>query len=123
MLLIKVIVLIILLHSILSSSPLNAQAASERIMSSHEMYEIRSMPSMQTLQIPDIELGITDVLHKHLTRHVAATRPVSQRRLNFEHARPRWLREMVAEATGVFFYGIVCFIAHISTKNCILTIR
>jgi hypothetical protein len=64
------------------------------------------MPSMQTLQTHDIELGTADVLHKHLTRHVAAARPVSQRRLNFEHARPRWLREMVAEATGVFFYGI-----------------
>jgi len=76
-------------------------------MSSHEMYEIRSMPSMQTLPTHDIELGTAEVLQKHLTRHVAAARPVSQRRLNFEHARPRWLREMVAEATGVFFYGTI----------------
>jgi glycerol uptake facilitator-like aquaporin len=29
---------------------------------------------------------------------------VTQRRLNLEHARPRWLRECLAEATGVFFY-------------------
>ena len=75
------------------------------------------MPSMQTLQIPDIELGISDVLHKHLTRHVAAARPVSQRRLNFEHARPRWLREMIAEATGVFFYGIFALGLSFSTAT------
>jgi glycerol uptake facilitator-like aquaporin len=29
---------------------------------------------------------------------------VSQRKLDFEHRRPRWLRECLAEATGVFFY-------------------
>ena len=29
---------------------------------------------------------------------------MSQRKLDFEQARPRWLREMMAEATGVFFY-------------------
>lgn len=29
---------------------------------------------------------------------------MSQRKLDFEHSRPRWLREMAGEATGVFFY-------------------
>ena len=33
-----------------------------------------------------------------------APRPISQRRLDFEHKRPRILRECLAEATGVFFY-------------------
>ncbi|KAH0842753.1 hypothetical protein AYO21_04257 [Fonsecaea monophora] len=52
----------------------------------------------------DIELGVSDVLQRHITRHVVAPKAVSQRRLNFEHKRPRILREMMAEATGVFFY-------------------
>ncbi|ETI20932.1 hypothetical protein G647_07275 [Cladophialophora carrionii CBS 160.54] len=52
----------------------------------------------------DIELGISDVLQRHVTRHVVAPKPVSQRKLDFEHERPRILREMMAEATGVFFY-------------------
>jgi hypothetical protein len=61
---------------------------------------------MQRLHTHDIEIGTSEVLQRHITRHVAATKPVSQRRLDFEHRRPRWLREMAAEATGVFFYGI-----------------
>jgi hypothetical protein len=63
------------------------------------------MHPMHRLQTHDIELGVSDVLQRHVTRHVAAAKPVSQRRLNFEARRPRWLREMAAEATGVFFYG------------------
>jgi hypothetical protein len=51
-----------------------------------------------------IEIGVSEVLHKHVTRHVAVGATVSQRRLDFEHSRPRILREMAAEATGVFFY-------------------
>jgi hypothetical protein len=69
------------------------------------MHEMDSMPPMQRLHTHDIELGTSEVLQRHITRHVAAARPVSQRRLDFEHRRPRWLREMAAEATGVFFYG------------------
>lgn len=60
------------------------------------------MPAMQPLQS---DMDMTDALRKHITRHVLTPKPVTQRRLNFENARPRWLREMVAEATGVFFYG------------------
>jgi hypothetical protein len=52
----------------------------------------------------DIEIGISDALQRHITRHVVAPKPVSQRKLNFEHKRPRVLRECMAEATGVFFY-------------------
>ncbi len=52
----------------------------------------------------DIELGVTDALQRHITRHVVPPKAVSQRRLDFEHRRPRVLREMMAEATGVFFY-------------------
>lgn len=61
---------------------------------------------MKTLQLGtnDLELGATEAVQKHFSRHVVATKPVSQRKLNFEHARPRWLRECMAEATGTFFY-------------------
>jgi glycerol uptake facilitator-like aquaporin len=51
-----------------------------------------------------MELGVTDAVQRHVTRHVIPPKPVSERKLIFEHARPRWLREMAAEATGVFFY-------------------
>lgn len=52
----------------------------------------------------DIEVGYAEALQRHITRHVVPPPPVSQRRLNFEHSRPRILRECMAEATGVFFY-------------------
>lgn len=51
-----------------------------------------------------MELGVTEVVQRHVARHVVAPKPVSQRKLDFEHARPRWFRECLAEATGVFFY-------------------
>lgn len=51
-----------------------------------------------------VEMGATEAVQQHLSRHVVAGKPVSQRKLDFEHARPRWLRECMAEATGVFFY-------------------
>lgn len=41
---------------------------------------------------------------RHITRNVHQPKPVSQRKLDFEHRRPRILRECMAEATGVFFY-------------------
>lgn len=52
----------------------------------------------------DIELGISEALERHVTRHVVHAKPVTQRKLDFEHRRPRILRECMAEATGVFFY-------------------
>lgn len=52
----------------------------------------------------DIEIGVTDALQQHVQRHVVRPKPVSQRKIDFEHSRPRILREMMAEATGVFFY-------------------
>ena len=52
----------------------------------------------------DLEIGVTEAVQQHISRNVIAPKPVSQRKLDFEHSRPRWLREMMAEATGVFFY-------------------
>lgn len=49
-------------------------------------------------------MGATEAVQQHLSRNVVAGKPVSQRKLDFEHARPRFLRECMAEATGVFFY-------------------
>ncbi|KAK5138029.1 hypothetical protein LTR08_005826 [Meristemomyces frigidus] len=60
--------------------------------------------NMQRLHTNDLELGVTEAVQQHISRNVVAAKPVSQRKLNFEHSRPRWLREMMAEATGVFFY-------------------
>ena len=60
---------------------------------------------MHRLHTNEMELGATEAAQKHFSRHLVATKPVSQRKLDFEHSRPRWLREMAAEATGVFFYG------------------
>jgi len=56
------------------------------------------------LETNDMEIGVTDAVRRHVNRHVVAPKPVSQRKLDFEHARPRWIREMAAEALGVFFY-------------------
>ncbi|KAG9581334.1 aquaporin-like protein, partial [Aureobasidium melanogenum] len=60
--------------------------------------------NMQRLHTNDLELGATEAIQRHYERHVVSTKPVSQRKLDYERARPRWLREMMAEATGVFFY-------------------
>jgi len=59
---------------------------------------------MARMHTNDIEIGVSDALQRHITRHVVPPKPVTQRKLNFEHRRPRLLREMMAEATGVFFY-------------------
>ncbi|ORY10208.1 aquaporin-like protein [Clohesyomyces aquaticus] len=59
---------------------------------------------VERLHTNDLEIGATEAIQRHITRHVVEARPISQRKLDFEHKRPRWLREMMAEATGVFFY-------------------
>jgi len=59
---------------------------------------------LERLQTYDLELGVTDALQKHTSRHVVPSKAVSQRKLDYEHWRPRFLRECIAEATGVFFY-------------------
>lgn len=56
------------------------------------------------LHTTDLELGVTEAVQRHISRRVVQPKPVSQRKLDFEHARPRWLRECMAEATGVFFF-------------------
>lgn len=58
----------------------------------------------QRLHTNELEIGFTEAVQKHASRHVIQREPITQRRLDFEHARPRWLREMIAEATGVFLY-------------------
>ena len=52
----------------------------------------------------ELELGATEAIQQHYARHVVSPKPVTQRKLDFERRRPRWLRECMAEATGVFFY-------------------
>ncbi len=56
------------------------------------------------LHTNDMEIGVTEAVQKHVQRHVVAPKPITQRKGDFEHARPRWIREMAAEALGVFFY-------------------
>ena len=56
------------------------------------------------LHTHELEVGITEAVQRHVSRHVIPRKPVSQRKLDFEHARPRCMREMAAEALGVFFY-------------------
>lgn len=65
---------------------------------------------IERLQTGDLELGATEAVQRHVTRTVVQPAPVTQRKLDFEHARPRWLRECMAEATGVFFYGMSALI-------------
>lgn len=56
------------------------------------------------LHTNEIELGLVEAVQQHISRNVVAAKPISQRRLDFEQKRPRWLREMIAEAVGVYFY-------------------
>lgn len=73
---------------------------------------------LSRLETHDIEIGVTDALQRHASRHVAQHKPVSQRVLDFERRRPRWLRECVGEATGTFLYvfsgvaSVATFILH-----------
>lgn len=54
----------------------------------------------------DLEIGDTSVLRRRPTPHLAADHapPVSEFRLRMEEKRPLWLRECLAEMTGVFCY-------------------
>jgi len=70
----------------------------------HHNHTASSGNDMTRLHTNDLEIGITEAVQRHVTRHVVPPKPISQRKLTFEHRRPRWLREMAAEATGVFFY-------------------
>ena len=60
--------------------------------------------NLYRLQTGELEIGVTEALQRHITRTIHQPPPVSQRRLDFEQSRPRWLREMGAEALGVFLY-------------------
>jgi hypothetical protein len=59
---------------------------------------------LRRLQTHDMEIGVTEAVQRLAMRHVARPKPITQRRLDFEHSRPRWMREMAAETLGVFFY-------------------
>lgn len=45
--------------------------------------------SLHRLHAHDIEIGTSEALERHVTRHVIPPPPVSQCRLDFEHMRPR----------------------------------
>ena len=68
------------------------------------MGDVTRIPTVDTAA-GDLEIGVTDAIQQHFSRHVVSRQPVTTRKLNFERKRPRWLRECMAEATGVFFYG------------------
>lgn len=70
------------------------------------------------LHTHDMEIGVTEAVQRHVQRHVVPPKPVTQRKLDFEHARPRWMREMAAEALGVFFYVCSCCTAPLSFFIC-----
>lgn len=70
---------------------------------------------LRRLETADIEIGVSEALKRHATRHVAQHKPVSNRVLAFERRRPRWLRECVGEATGVFLYVLVSSNQHAFT--------
>ncbi|CAK4031703.1 aquaporin [Lecanosticta acicola] len=74
---------------------------------------------LERLHTDEMELGTTEAIRNHYERKVVSPVPISQRRLNFEHSRPRFLRECIAEATGTFFYVFpgVATIAAMTTKD------
>lgn len=69
------------------------------------------------------DVDIHEAAAQYLARQEPAWKPVSQRRLDFEARRPSWLRECVAEATGVFIFvfcgisSIASFVLHHGDEN------
>jgi hypothetical protein len=93
------------LSSLCQFTPVSSHRFSVAMSSSH--VEKTTGPTdneVRRLHTHEMEIGITDAVQRHVQRHVIAPKPVSQQKLDFEHARPRWMREMAAEAMGVFFY-------------------
>ncbi|KAH7349777.1 aquaporin-9 [Plectosphaerella cucumerina] len=60
------------------------------------------------------ELDVLAAARHYLQAREAGYRPISQRRLDLERRRPTWLRECVAEATGVFIF-VICGISSIAS--------
>lgn len=60
------------------------------------------------------DVDVQEAAAQYIAAHEPVYRPVSERRLEFEHARPALLRQCVAEATGVFFF-VFCGIASIAS--------
>lgn len=94
----------VLLFSILSTHPQIVKMASRHVEEAGYTNAGYGGHDAQRLHTNQMEIGVTDAVQKHITRHVVQPKPISQRKLDFEHSRPRFLREMAAEATGVFFY-------------------
>ncbi|CAG8982296.1 hypothetical protein HYALB_00004530 [Hymenoscyphus albidus] len=63
-----------------------------------------SSHTLHRLQKHDLEIGVNAAVQRHIHRNVVSPKPVSQRKLDFENARPRCFREMAAEALGVFLF-------------------
>ncbi|BFZ56360.1 hypothetical protein PYCC9005_003406 [Savitreella phatthalungensis] len=73
--------------------------------------------SLRRLQTGELELGVAEATQRHVSRRVKSAPPASAGRLAFERRRPQWLREMLAEAFGVFFYvfpGIAAVAAQVT---------
>lgn len=70
---------------------------------------VRTMFSIDTRRLEtasQLEVGITDAVRQPIPRKVAVPVPVTQRRLDFEHKRPRLVREMIGEIVGMFMCGM-----------------
>jgi hypothetical protein len=52
-----------------------------------------------------MEVGVVDAIPRRATG-VKGPVTVSQKRLDLEQKRPRWLQEMIAEALGIFICSI-----------------
>lgn len=63
-----------------------------------------NLPILRRIQTHDLEIGVNAAVQRHINRNVVLPPPVSQRTLDFEQGRPRWFREMAAEALGVFLF-------------------
>ncbi|KAG9230377.1 hypothetical protein BJ875DRAFT_507341 [Amylocarpus encephaloides] len=46
--------------------------------------------STHRLHTNDMEIGLTDAIQRYVHRHMVAPKPISQRKLDFEHSRPRY---------------------------------
>lgn len=59
---------------------------------------------MSEKAIPQLEIGTTEAIQRRVTRRLTKPQQAGRRRLILERSRPQWLREMIGEALGVFFY-------------------
>ena len=60
------------------------------------------------------DMDVSHAAAKYIADQEPLFKPISQRRLDMEARRPSWLRECVAEATGVFIF-VLCGISSIAS--------